>query len=127
MKVSITAESKRYITLEEAPIVKAIIDSLKEDETTAAEYVTYAINAACKGTCQEVFKVKATIAKNCRANNSIIENSKDLDVRIEATAQITEGFCIIEVYLSDILQLSEDNRECLVEHMYVRTFTEKSA
>lgn len=127
MKVSITAESKRYITLEEAPIAKAIIDNLKEDETTAAEYVTYAINAACKGTCQEVFKAKATICKNCRANNSIIENSKDLDVWIEATAQTTEGFCIIGVCLSDIWQLCEDNRENIVSRMYVRTFTEKSA
>ena len=125
MKVNMSAESKKIITLEEAPIANAIIANLKEDESTAANYAEYAVNAACKGSCIEVFKASAAIAKNRRADNSIIEGSKDLDVWIEATAQTSNGFCIIGAYLTDIWSLTGDNSaEIASRHMYTRIFTE---
>ena len=124
MKVTMSADSKRIITLEEAPIARAIIANLKEDESTAAEYIRYAINAAC-GHCEEVYKATATIAKNCRAWNSIIENSADIDVWIDATARTSDGFCIIGAYLTDIWSLSGDNAKEMANHMYTRIFTEK--
>ena len=125
MNVIMSKESKRIITLEEAPIARAIIANLREDEATATDYIKYAINAACKGSCLEVFKASAAIAKNRRADNSIIEESKDLDVWIEATAQTSDEFCIIGAYLTDIWSLTGDNGAEIASHMYVRHFVEQ--
>ena len=125
MNVIMSKESKRIITIEEAPIARKIISDMKEDETTAAEYAKYAINAACKGSCIEVFKASATIAKNCRINDWYFKGSGNLDVWIEATAQTTEEFCIIGAYLTDIWSLDGDNSAQVAEdHMYVRIFRE---
>lgn len=124
MKVTMSKDSKRVITLEEAPIANAIINNLKEDESTAFDYAKYAIDAICKGSIVEVFKASAVIAKNCRANDSIIEGSQDIDVWIEATAQTSDEFCIIGAYLSDIWSLSGDNTKEIASHMYSRIFKE---
>lgn len=123
MNVTMNKESKRIITLEEAPAARRIISDMKEDESTVAEYAKYAVNAACKGCCQEIFKATATIAKNRRINDQYFEGSKDLDVWIDAIAQTSDEFCVIGAYLSDIWSLSGDDRE-QVDHMYVRRFIE---
>jgi hypothetical protein len=125
MNVTMSKESKRIITLEEAHIARAIISGMKEDESTVAEYAKYAVNAACKGLCHEVFKASAEIAKNCRINDLYFEGSKNLDVWIEATAQTSDEFCVIGAYLSDIWSLDGDNSAQIAkDHMYVRIFTE---
>ena len=125
MKVTITAEAKKYITLEEAPIAREIIESMREDEETAAGWAKYAIEAACYGSCEKVYEATATIAKNCRVYDAFGNDSRDLDVWIDATAKTSRGFCIIGFYLTDVWQLSYENQSEIASRMYVRKYFEQ--
>lgn len=127
MKVKFEKESKKYITLEEAPIARKIIADMKEDENTAADWAEYAISAAYnyRAYSTEILKASAKIAKNGRAWNVLNDHSETLDVWIEATAYVSgDEFIIIGAYLSDIWQITVDNAQESVSHMYVRRFKE---
>lgn len=127
MKVTILKEDKRYITLEDAPVVHQIIADMKEDESTAADYAKYAIDAAydLRAYGIEVLKASAKIAKNARAWNAYNDHSETLDIWINATAYVNGNeFIIIGAYLSDIWQITCDNRKEIASHMYIRKFTE---
>ncbi len=80
MKVSITKESQKVLTLEEAQAARQIILDRKEDEWSVTEYVEMAINAICgySDRCVEVLKATAEINKNRRAWNVYSENSGTL-------------------------------------------------
>lgn len=124
MKVQVTQNSKQVITLAEAPIARQIIMDLKEDGGLE-DYIRSAISAAYAATCErcdKIYESSAEITKNHRAQDVFVENSKDLDVWIDAIAKVTYGFCEIGFYLSDIWQLSNDNREDVVSHMFVRKY-----
>ena len=81
MRVKFEKESKKYITLEEAPIVREIIAYMKEDENTAKEYAEMAIRVAYDGDTWNIDTMIATakISKNGRAWNAFSDNSGYLD------------------------------------------------
>lgn len=113
--------------MEEAPIAKAIIDDLKSDESTAAEYAKMAVNAIVGyAACDAVYDATAVIAKNNRIYNRYTDESKDIDVWIKATAKTYNEFYIIGAYLSDVWSLTGDAAQDaeIVSNMYVRKFTE---
>lgn len=126
MKVTLLKEDKKFITLDEAPIVRRLIASMKEDESTPEEYITYAINAACD--CPsgiDIMKASAKIYKNNRVWNAYSDNSGNIDIWIKATAYINgDEFVIIGAYLSDIWQISGDNAKEIASRMYIRRFKE---
>ena len=130
MKVQITADTKKNITVARLPAARAIVKSCAEDETGAKEYAASAINAALKATtgavngCVKVLEASACVARNCRAWCNYDDNSEDLDVWIEATAETVEGFAKIGAYLTDIWQLSGDNDAAVLAYMYVRRYVE---
>lgn len=127
MKVTLLKEDKKYITLEQAPIVRQIISDMKEDENTPAEYADIAIRAAYDGNAYdiEVLKASAKISTNCRAMNCFTVNSSNLDVWIEATACVNDNeFIVVGAYLSDIWQITHNNRKEMASHMYIRKFKE---
>lgn len=82
MKVRLEKEEKKYITLEEAPIVREIIADMKEDEYTAAFYAESAISAAYNHMNYniEVLKASAKIAKNNKTWNAFNDHSWNLDI-----------------------------------------------
>lgn len=127
MKVKLTQEYKKYITVAEMPIVKQIISDFKEDESTIEEYAEMAIQAAYDGNAYDIetLRASASIAKNCRAWNAYSDNSETLDIYIEATAYVNgDEFIIIGAYLTDIWQIGSDNRKEIASHMYIRRFKE---
>lgn len=130
MKVRLDKEDKKYITLDEAPLVREIITDMKEDENTAADWAKYAIAAPYnhREYSVKILKASAKIAKNNRVWNVLNEHSGDLDVWVEATAYVScvDGyeFIIIGAYLSDIWQITYDNALEIASHMYVRKFKE---
>ena len=81
MKVTLLKEDKRYITLAEAPIVREIINDMKEDECTAADYAEYAIQAAYNHEAYgiEVLKASAKIAKNAKKSEILAEKINELN------------------------------------------------
>lgn len=124
MKVTFTAEAKRFITLSEMPTVRQMIESLKEDESTVNEYAEMAARAAMDGYVVKVFEASAKIAKNSRAKDNYTADSGDLDVWVDFTALTSEGFVIGGAYLTDIWDITGDNDEEIRGHMFLRKFVE---
>lgn len=127
MKVRLTQEAKKYITVAEMPAVRRIIADMKEDTSTVEDYAEMAINAAYDGRAYNIgiFKATAEIAKNQRVYNAYGENSDSLDVWITAVAYVNcDEFIELGVYLSDIWQITCDNKREIASHMYVRRFKE---
>lgn len=113
MKVALPKDYRKLYTLEELDIARSIIRDMKEDESTPAEYITYAINHWMSNTgnggyIKDVYKATAEIAKNHRAWNAYSEESQGMDIWIQAVAETEEGFLRIEAYLTDIWSLSAD-------------------
>ena len=128
MKVKLTQEMKKYITMDQAPKARAIIADMKEDESTPSDYIRYAISAVYDGNSYnvEVLKAEAEIAKNCRCWNAYGEDSENLDVWVEATAYANgDEFLIIGAYLTDIWNITGDNNREIASRFYVRRFKEE--
>lgn len=126
MKIKLTQEYKKYITVAEMPTVREIIADMKEDSSTIEDYAEMAIQVAYDGIAySEILKASASIAKNCRIWNAYNNHSENLDVYIEATAYVNgDEFIIIGAYLSDIWQIDSDNRKEIASNMYIRRFKE---
>ena len=127
MKVKITANSKKIITVAEMPKVQEIINYFQEeDKTPINDFAQWAANIATKHTlCNpEILKATAEITKNARANDSILEGSGNLDVWFEFYIfDKYAGFYEIGVYLTDIWQATDENNEYIKSHMYINAYT----
>lgn len=123
MKIAITKEAKRILTVAEMPAVRRLIKEMKED----ADLETYAKLAAivAAGTYDaDVLEASAEIAKNCRVRNAYHEESADLDVWVRFTAYTDACFVMGGAYLTDIWQITGGNNDAIKRHMYIRIFRE---
>lgn len=131
MKVSISKESKKVLTLEEASVAKQIITFFKSEDTmSASDYAKMAVDAIARfydrhDYCTKVFEATAHIAKNNRVCNVIYKDSGNIDIWIEATAQTNSGFYIIGAYITDMWKISPDNMEEIAGNMYIQRFVKK--
>ncbi len=127
MKVRLAKEDKKYFTMEEAPVIRKVIESLKEYESTPAEDAKTAIRAAYNGNASniEILKASAKISRNCHILDAYCDNSGNIDVWIEATAYLnTNEYIMLGAYLSDIWQITGDNQLEIASHMHIRKFKE---
>lgn len=124
MKVSMSANYRKYFTVEDVQTAKQMIKEFKEDESTVAEYAEMAARTCNFGWIAKVFEAKATIERNCRVWNAYSNASKDLDVWIDATIQTSSGFLVIGAYLTDIWNITGSNADDINYHMFVRKFAE---
>ena len=132
MKVKITGETKKYLTLEQLPVAKEIIKDLTEDEWSAKDYIKMAAGCWLRAThhiCDAVDKVinaEARIAGNCRVYNALADSCGTMDVWIEGLVKTCRGYMEIGAYLTDIWNIGpeEFNREFPM-HTYTRYFTER--
>lgn len=129
MKVSITKEIKKVITLADMPAVNEVIKTMQYDSTTVKEAAEAAARIASGNNDVKVLEASAEIAGNCRIWDYYNYDgcSAHYDVWVNFTAIIANGFGGIIMggaYLSDIHQATGDNDEELREHMYIRKFTE---
>lgn len=117
MKVTLQKDYRKFYTLDDLDRAKAIIAFEKEnDEETPSGWAAYAIREAGEN-AMEILKAEARTAKNCRVWNQYGDNSEDLDVWIEATAETTSGFIKIGAYLSDIWQSGVTKYK---QHMFIK-------
>lgn len=126
MKISITAEAKKIITIAEMPAVHKVIEALKE-EATAKDYAEMAARIASGRNIVKVLEAKAEIAKNCRVVDRICEDSAQFDVWVTFTAIIEDGFEGIIMggaYLTDLWDYSAENADETRDHMFIRKFIE---
>ena len=127
MKVSITAETKKFVTISEMPAVQKVVEAMKEDAFSVKEYAEMAARIASSCNTVNVLEAKAEIAGNCRVYERICDGSAQFDVWITYTAVINGGFDGIIMggaYLSDIWDYTTDNAAEIRSHMYIRKFIE---
>lgn len=127
MKVNLTAEMKKFITVAEMPAVKKVMQYEKEnDEWTVQEWAKMAARLVFDDNGAKVIEATARIAKNQRVWDAFDEETRDIDVWIEFTAfsEYRRSFIIAGVYLTDLWQLTKDNADEIKSHMYIRRFEE---
>ena len=127
MKVNLTAEMKKFITVAEMPAVKKVMQYEKEnDEWTVQEWTKMAARLVFDDNGAKVIEATARIAKNQRVWDAFDEETRDIDVWIEFTAfsEYRSSFIIAGVYLTDLWQLTKDNADEIKSHMYIRRFEE---
>ena len=127
MKVNLTAEMKKFLTVAEMPAVKKVMQYEKEnDEWTVQEWAKMAARLVFDDNGAKVIEATARIAKNQRVWDAFDEETRDIDVWIEFTAfsEYRSSFIIAGVYLTDLWQLTKDNADEIKSHMYIRRFEE---
>lgn len=127
MKVNLTAEMKKFITVAEMPAVKKVMQYEKEnDEWIVQEWAKMAARLVFDDNGAKVIEATARIAKNQRVWDAFDEETRDIDVWIEFTAfsEYRSSFIIAGVYLTDLWQLTKDNADEIKSHMYIRRFKE---
>lgn len=127
MKINISKNSKKVITLDDMPVVKQIIKDFKDDEITLKEYGlrTARIASGAYGFDFEILKASAEIAKNQRIYNQFCDNSKNLDVWFNFYAfNNYYGFYEIGAYLSDLWQSdgTEETYKYIRSNMYINHY-----
>ena len=128
MKIKITPEMKKVLTVAEMPTVRKIIADFKEydKEGFQIDIETAVALASGKNASFEILKAEAEIAKNCRSGDFFGDaEHPNIDIWLTIYAYHNfYGFYEIGVYLSDLWQLSGDNAEEIKSHMYINKFTE---
>ena len=125
MKVKVTQDAKKWLTVAEMPEVRRIIEYLKDYDWTESDKQTIArLGMGDEYETFEILKAEAEIAGNCRVWNYYTDDSGRLDVWLVVYGynQFT-GFVEAQMYLSDLWSLSADNRDEIRSHMYVNKFT----
>lgn len=133
MKVSITKESKNWMTLAQYEQAKYIISAEKEDEFSAKDWSEYAVRAwlsaryrdcGSRDYLRSVLSASAEIAGNCRVWN-LWDDTGTLDVWIECVAETDNGFLKLGFYLSDAWSVgSAEANDTLFCNSYARYYTE---
>lgn len=126
--IKLTDSFKKFVTLEEAPIVKEMIKQLRADEVEEAipTYTDIIMGCVQQGGDWQIFGITAEICKNGRIPyNYYTDNSKDFDVWVKLDAfDNYYGFYQIGICLSDIYAVTANNAAEIRERMYIRHFAE---
>lgn len=130
MKVTLPKDYRKRFTLEQMDIARRISRDMKDDTSTPAEYIVYAVNdwlrAAHKHDyCEEVLKATAQFEGNCRIYEAYGEGTDCMDIWIDATVRTGAGFLVIGAYLTDIWEISSETSHA--DHYYARYYTEDKA
>lgn len=123
MKVTFTKEAKQYITFAQETAVRKVIEGFKED-TDIKTYAKMAAQVASDSyTDFEIFKVEAEIAGNARVWDRYDEGTENIDVWLNIKAfDEFRGFYEIGAYVSDIWEISDNNRAEIKGHMFIRHY-----
>ena len=136
MKVTITKESRDYLTVNEYEKAKELVKQMRGDSTSAAEAAEYAARAILNTKRYSersdfVKKILEAHAEVCRDYSIPWDYHGDgfgyLNVWIKATAETVDGFLKFGCLLSDIYALDGDDarNNALADHAYIRYYTEK--
>lgn len=123
MKVKITPEMRKHLTLDMMPEVRKIINDMKEitKEGFMEDCQTAARIASRSNDHFEILKAEAEICLYCRANGFFGTEYPDLDVYLKIYAYNSyRGFYEIRVCLSELWQLAgSTNAEKIRNTMYI--------
>lgn len=128
VRIRITENSKRIISLAEAETVNRMLEQLRNEETETAifEYLDIVMGCVCdRGGNWNFYDIQAEICKNSRIYNFYNDNSENFDVWIEFKAFDTyNGFYIVGINLTDIYSITSENHSTIRDYMYIRHYVE---
>lgn len=124
MKIKLTADVKKVITVAEMPIVNQLIKTMKEDESDPKDYAKMAAVVATGNNCVTILEASAEVAKNERVWERHFDGSEDFDVWVNFTAYAGNCFVIGGAYLSDIWEITGRNNAEILDRMFIRKFVE---
>lgn len=127
MKVKLTKETKKWMTLAEAPAARRMIEDLKTEYTdTAADIAVAAARVIIPNGGYKTVKVleaSAVIAGNGRIWNYWGEDTGRLDVWVDAIVVCDDYYAEIGCYISDVYNLGDDDSKTeLKMHSFSRLF-----
>lgn len=124
MKVRISDESKKIITIEQMPAARKVIEAMKDDDWTVKDYAAMAarIASGCNGV--RVIEASAAVFGNHRVWDAIAEGTEWFDVWVEFIAFTGDSFITGGAYITDLWRSSVDNLDDIRSHMYIRKFVE---
>jgi hypothetical protein len=135
MKVTINKEMLDILTVNEYEHAREMVKDMRDDETLARGYAEMAANAILSsgfyGKYDSLVRILSADATICRDNETEWNRFGDgcgyLNVWISAIAETYDGFLKFGCLLSDIWDLdgSAETKTALVEHGYIRYYTEK--
>ena len=127
MKVKVTQDAKKWLTVAEMPEVRKIIEYLKDYDWTESDKQTVVrLGMADAFGTFEILKAEAEIAGNARIWNYYTDDSGRLDVWLVVYGYNQfDGFVEAHMYLSDLWSLSDNNRDEIRSHMYINKFTKR--
>ena len=123
MKVTLRKDYKDTFTITDLENAKKVIKQLREDETSAKEYLAFAVNEALKGSNDclgRVLEADAETYLNGRIFNAYFEGSGRMDVWVEGIAQTLDGYIEVGAYLTDIWTTGADSDYS--SRMFIRYF-----
>lgn len=127
MKVKMEKDYRKLYTLEDLDRAKAVINGMKEDESSAADMAEYAAGEIENHNRDfwshvEVLKVEAHTARNCRVWNAYNDESQDMDVWIEFVLDFGNAIVKGGAYLTDIWNSGAVD---YYDQMFLRIYREK--
>ena len=123
MKIQMTEDSRKIITLADMPAVRRLIREMKEDNYIK-EYGGMAARVASgEYDTFEILKAEAEVAKNNRVFNAFFDGSENLDIWCRFYAYNSYyGFYEIGAYITDIWNITGDNSDEIRQQMYINAF-----
>lgn len=124
MKIKITEEVKRILTVSEMSVVRRIRSEMVEEDLLSYCRMAARVAGGCdfNGMC-EIFDESAEIAKNFRIWDGIEEGTGQLDVWIRFMAYDGLNTVLrIGVYLTDLWKVTGYNNDEIKQFMYVDRF-----
>lgn len=129
MKICMTEDSKKCITVDKMPIIKQLQTDFKtENFKSEAMWAAEIANNKAYGTNWTILKIEAEFALNSRIWNWYNDNSENVDIWLTVYAfHDFEGLIIAGVSLSDLWQYdsSDESANAIRNHMFIRKFTQK--
>lgn len=131
MRVKFTNEMKKFVTVAEMPVVRQLIQDMKEDECPPEEYARIAMSVVEPSAVSsqfEIFKATAEVTKNSHVNDRYFDGSGRFDVWISFVAYSSfYGAYECGIYLSDIWDMSfePDNYDSIRSRMFIKAFTKQ--
>lgn len=131
MRVNVTKEAKKYLTVAQMPFVNKIIKEMKEDETPIKEYCRSAIRAISGKNVQwKIFDATAEICMDERTTFDFFgEGTGILNVWINFIAFDSIYGCYeIGCLLTDIFEMADslpETYQAVADHAYINRFVRK--
>ena len=127
MKISLTKEAKRFITVSEYEHIKEISENFKEDDLM--DYARMAASAVIGWQADEILKASAEYCHDNRAYEALCDGSEYLNIEIIVHAVKwygdEAGYYEIHAMITDLWELAGDNHREIASRWYVRSFTKE--